>query len=94
MENKEAPPAIRPLTPEERDRIVSEGERIFREKVSDEEKRQHHGGYVAIDILEGRYAFGPTFDEADEGLAPLPEGHLVYIKRIGLAFRIHRTPRI
>lgn len=85
---------FRRLTPEERDRIVSEGERIYRERVSEAEKRQHHGGYVAIDAVDGRFEFGKTLGEADDRLSPLPEGHFVFIQRIGLPFRIHRSPRL
>ncbi len=94
MAREHPTPTFRRLTQEERDRIVSEGERLYRERVSEEEKRQHHGEYVAIDIVDSRYAFGASLGEADDHLSPLPEGHFVFIQRIGLPFRVHRSPRL
>lgn len=94
MEPVRPPTTLRTLTEEERQRVVSEGQRIFRDVVPEEEKRKHQGGYVAIDTVDRRYSFGASLEEADEGLSPLPEGHLVYIQRIGLPFRIQRSPRL
>ncbi len=94
MASKTSATTLRALTPEQREHITSEGERIFAQKVPDKEKRQHHGRYIAIDVTDGRYAFGETMSEADELLLPLPEGHFVYLQRIGLPFRAPRSIRL
>lgn len=94
MEGKNTHATLRTLTEEDRHRIDSEGERIFRDVITEAERRQHHGGYVAIDITDDRYAFGDSIEEADDHLEPLPEGHFVYFQRIGLPFRLPRSLRL
>ena len=94
MEGKASSTTSRTLTPEQRDWIASEGERIFSERVSEEEKRQHHGQYVAIDVVDGRYAFGADPLDAHERLQPIPEGHFEFGRRIGLPFRAPRSIRL
>ncbi|MEK7865846.1 MAG: hypothetical protein AAB434_04130 [Planctomycetota bacterium] len=94
MESKTSPTTFRTLTPEQQAWITSEGRRIFNEKVSEAERRQHHGQYVAIDVVDGRFAFGATQADADDQLLPLPRGHFIFMLRIGIPNRFPRSVRL
>ena len=85
--------SFRTMTQEERGRVAREGQRIYDERVPEDEKRLHHGQYVAIDIQTGRYEFGATLGDAVEKLPLSEKGHSRYLHRIGVPFRVHVGPR-
>lgn len=93
MASKTTPATGNPLSREQQDWIASEGRRIFDEKISEAERRQHQGQYVAIDIVDGRFAFGPNQDDAGDQLLPLPHGHFLFMRRLGIPFRFPRSYR-
>ena len=71
--------------------VSADGERVYRERISSQERMIHTGDYVAIDPATGRYAFGGTLGEAVAALSSAGQVPLPFIRLVEQTIRLRHA---